>query len=132
MYAITGATGNTGSVVANHLLQRGQEVRAIGRDINRSQPLVALGAQPFTADLTDAAGLTKAFSGAQAVYAMVPPSLTSEDYRAYQDRVIETIATARQRTPPRPRTKLSSPRNSGRCTRASRRLRRDETSSPGC
>jgi uncharacterized protein YbjT (DUF2867 family) len=94
MYAITGATGNTGSVVANHLLQRGQNVRAIGRDINRLQPLVALGAEPFTADVTDASRLTRAFSGTQAVYAMVPPSLTSEDFRAYQDRVVEAMATA--------------------------------------
>jgi uncharacterized protein YbjT (DUF2867 family) len=94
MYAITGATGNTGRVVANHLLTRGQKVRAIGRDVNRLQPLVALGAEPFTADLTDAARLTKAFSGAQAVYAMIPPSLTSEDYLAYQKRVLEAIATA--------------------------------------
>jgi uncharacterized protein YbjT (DUF2867 family) len=94
MYAITGATGNTGRVVANHLLTRGQKVRAIGRDVNRLQPLVALGAEPFTADLTDAARLTRAFSGAQAVYAMIPPSLTSEDYLAYQKRVLEAIATA--------------------------------------
>jgi uncharacterized protein YbjT (DUF2867 family) len=94
MYAITGATGNTGSVVANHLLQRGQKVRAIGRDANRLQPLAARGAEPFTADLTDAARLTQAFSGAQAVYAMIPPSMNSQDYLAYQDRVVEAIATA--------------------------------------
>jgi uncharacterized protein YbjT (DUF2867 family) len=94
MYAITGATGNTGSVVANHLLTGGQKVRAIGRDIQRLQPLVALGAEPFTADLTDAAGLARAFTGTQAVYAMIPPSMTSEDYLGYQDRVVEAIATA--------------------------------------
>ena len=64
MYVITGATGNTGSVVARYLLERGQKVRAIGRDLNRLQPLVARGAEPFTADLTDATRLTKAFSGA--------------------------------------------------------------------
>jgi len=94
MYAITGATGNTGSVVANHLLTRGQKVRAIGRDVSRLQPLVALGAEPFTADLTDAARLTKAFFGAQAVYAMIPQTMTSEDYLAHQDRIVEAIAAA--------------------------------------
>jgi uncharacterized protein YbjT (DUF2867 family) len=98
MYAITGATGNTGSVIANHLFTRGQKVRAIGRDLNRLQPLVARGAEPFTAELTDAARLTKAFSGTQAVYAMIPPSMASEDYRAYQDRVAEAIATAIERS----------------------------------
>lgn len=94
MYAITGATGNTGSVIAHHLLTRGQKVRAIGRDLNRLRPLVALGAEPFTADLADPTRLTKAFSGTQAVYAMIPPSMTSEDYRAYQDQVVDAIATA--------------------------------------
>lgn len=98
MYAITGATGNTGSVVANHLFTRGQKVRAIGRDINRLQPLVARGAEPFTADLTDATRLAEAFSGAQAVYAMIPPSMASEDYRAYQRRVGEAIATALEKS----------------------------------
>lgn len=44
--------------------------------------------------ISPTARLTKAFSGAQAVYAMIPPSMTSEDYRAYQDRVVEAIATA--------------------------------------
>jgi uncharacterized protein YbjT (DUF2867 family) len=98
MYAITGATGNTGSVIVNHLLTRGQKVRAIGRDVNRLQPLVALAAEPFTADLTDVARLTKAFSGSEAVYAMIPPSMTSEDYRAYQDQVVEAIAIAIERS----------------------------------
>jgi uncharacterized protein YbjT (DUF2867 family) len=32
MYVIVGATGNTGSVVAEKLLARGEKVRAIGRD----------------------------------------------------------------------------------------------------
>jgi uncharacterized protein YbjT (DUF2867 family) len=108
MYAITGATGNTGSVVANHLLQHGQKVRAIGRDANRLQPLAARGAEPFTADLTDAARLTQAFSGAQAIYAVIPPSLTSEDYRAYQDRVTEAIATAIEKSGVRFAVTLSS------------------------
>jgi len=94
MYAITGATGNTGSVVANYLLTKGQKVRAIGRDTNRLQPLVSRGAEAFAADLADAARVAKAFSGARAVYAMIPPALAEDDYGAYQRRVIEGVATA--------------------------------------
>lgn len=98
MYAITGATGNTGSVVANHLLTRGQKVRAIGRDTGRLQSLVSHGAEPFTADLIDPERLTGAFTSTQAVYAMMPPLLTSEDYRAHQDRVVEALASAIERS----------------------------------
>lgn len=32
MYVITGATGNTGSVVAERLLAEGEKVRVVGRD----------------------------------------------------------------------------------------------------
>ena len=35
MYVITGATGNTGSVVAERLLAEGEKVRAVGRDPKR-------------------------------------------------------------------------------------------------
>ena len=94
MHAITGATGNTGSVVANYLLTKGQKVRAIGRDKNRLQPLALRGAEAFTADLADAARLAQAFAGARGVYAMIPPALAEEDFGAYQQRVAESIATA--------------------------------------
>jgi uncharacterized protein YbjT (DUF2867 family) len=92
MYVITGATGNTGHVVAKSLLAKSQKVRAIGRSADRLRSLV--GAEPFVCELTDAEGLTKAFTGAQAIYAMVPPSMTSQDYRASQDRITDAIAKA--------------------------------------
>ena len=94
MYTITGATGNTGSVIAKTLLAQGQKVRAIGRSAERLQPLTALGAEPFICDITDAATLAKGFAGAQAVYAMIPPDMANSDVRAYQERVTDAIATA--------------------------------------
>ena len=94
MYIVTGATGNTGSVVAEKLLARGEKVRAVGRDAKRLEPLTRKGAEAFVADLTDAAALSKAFSGAKAVYAMIPPDMSSPDYRAYQERVSDALATA--------------------------------------
>ena len=94
MYVVTGATGNTGHIVAKKLLDSGPKVRAIGRTADRLQPLVAQGAEPFVADLSDKQALTKAFTGARAVYAMIPPNLTTQDYRAYQDRITDAIAAA--------------------------------------
>ena len=94
MYVITGATGNTGSIIARSLLGLGQKVRAIGRSADRLESLATDGAEPFVCDLHDAAALTKAFTGAKAVYAMLPPSTTSENYRADQDRVTNAIAQA--------------------------------------
>lgn len=96
MYVIMGATGNTGSIVARTLLAQKQKVRAIGRSADRLAPLVAEGAEPFVCDVNDTAALTNAFSGAKAVYAMIPPSMTSENYRDEQDRVTDAIAAAVQ------------------------------------
>src|SRR5260370_8684780 len=95
MYVVTGATGNTGHIVAQKLLANGQKVRAIGRSADRLQAIAAEGAEPFIADLIDKQALTKAFTGARAVYAMVPPpSAYTQDYRAYQDRISDAIAAA--------------------------------------
>jgi len=87
MYVIMGATGNTGNVVARTLLGLSQKVRAIGRSAERLEPLTAEGAEAFVCDVTDSVALSKAFSGARAIYAMIPPNLTSENYRADQEPV---------------------------------------------
>lgn len=94
MYVVIGATGNTGSVVAEKLLANGEKVRVIGRDPKRLERFTQKGAEAFAADVTDAAALTKAFSGAKAVYAMSPPNITSTDVRANQERVKDALATA--------------------------------------
>lgn len=94
MYVITGATGNTGSIIAKTLLSSGEKVRVIGRSADRLKTLSAKGAEAFVCDVNDATSLTKAFTGARAVYAMIPPSMTSEDYRADQDKATNAIAQA--------------------------------------
>ncbi len=97
MYVVTGATGNTGSVVATDLLAKGQPVRAIGRSADRLASLARKGAEAFVADLSDADALTKAFTGAKAAYVMIPPEMRTEDFRAYQDRIVEALGTALER-----------------------------------
>jgi uncharacterized protein YbjT (DUF2867 family) len=94
MYVVLGATGNTGSVIANSLLLKGERVRVIGRDASRLERFVRKGAEAFTANVSDAAALTKAFAGARAAYLMLPPNITSPDYRADQERESDAIAKA--------------------------------------
>jgi NAD(P)H-binding len=64
IYVILGASGNTGSLIADSLLWKGEKVRTMGRDAGRLERFVGKGAEAFTADLSDGAALTKAFSGA--------------------------------------------------------------------
>ena len=94
MYVILGATGNTGSVATETLLAKKQQVRVVGRSKEHLARFVSRGAEAFVADVTDAAALTKAFKGARAVYALIPPSMSSPDFRAYQDQVTNAIASA--------------------------------------
>ena len=94
MYVVTGATGNSGHVVAGNLLAKGKKVRALGRSAERLQALAARGAEPFVCDLTDAAALAKAFAGAEGVYAMIPPNMAAQNYRAHQDQITDAYAAA--------------------------------------
>jgi uncharacterized protein YbjT (DUF2867 family) len=94
MYVVTGATGNSGHVVAGNLLAKGKNIRALGRSAERLQALAARGAEPFVCDLADSAALAKAFAGAEGVYAMIPPDMSSQNYRAHQDQISDAIAAA--------------------------------------
>ncbi len=94
MFVVTGATGHTGSTIANRLLDQKRKVRVIGRSKDRLQPLVARGAEAVVADLNNQAALTKAFTGADAVYVMFPPNMASQDFRSEQRGLGTAIAGA--------------------------------------
>ncbi|MGA7089992.1 MAG: NAD(P)H-binding protein [Candidatus Acidiferrales bacterium] len=93
MIAIVGATGHTGRPAAEALLDKGEKVRVIGRDSAKLASFASRGAEPFAANVEDAAAMTKAFEGAEAVYALIPQS-RSDDVRAYQESVTDSLAAA--------------------------------------
>jgi uncharacterized protein YbjT (DUF2867 family) len=108
MYTITGATGNIGKVIAQILLEKGQKVRAIGRNVNRLKTLEKQGAETLTGSLDDSAFLARAFDGATAVFLMIPPDFQSENYRKYQDRISEAFISALKKAGVRYVVNLSS------------------------
>jgi uncharacterized protein YbjT (DUF2867 family) len=91
VYVILGASGHTGSIVANFLLSRGQKVRVIGREPRRLQGFVDTGAEAFTADMSDATALTKAFSGARAAYLLLPPAKSPEEQERDSDAIAKAV-----------------------------------------
>jgi uncharacterized protein YbjT (DUF2867 family) len=91
MYVILGASGNTGSIVANFLLSKGKKVRVVGRDSGRLQRFVLLGAEAVTATVSDATALTKAFSGARAAYLMLPPAKSREEQERDSDGIAKAV-----------------------------------------
>src|ERR1700722_14816176 len=94
MYVITGATGHTGKTATDKLLATGAKVRVIGRDAKRLEQFARQGAEAVVADMTDASALERAFSGARAVYAVMPPDISAPDVRAYQEKVTDSLAAA--------------------------------------
>jgi uncharacterized protein YbjT (DUF2867 family) len=94
MIVITGATGRTGKPAAEALLAKGAKIRVVGRDAKKLEPLVARGAEAFAGHVEDAASMTKAFEGAEAVYLLVPEDTSQQDLRAHQEMVSDSYAKA--------------------------------------
>lgn len=74
MYAIMGVTGQIGGVVARTLLAAGQPIRAIARDAAKGKAWTDRGCELTLASIENVAALTSAFSGADGVFVLVPPS----------------------------------------------------------
>jgi uncharacterized protein YbjT (DUF2867 family) len=99
MFVITGATGRTGSVAAQALLEAGKEVRVVVRDAARAERLKASGAEVFVAELADQAALARAVRGAEGVFLLSPPDLTAQDFigerKRLTQRQVDTLAAER-------------------------------------
>ncbi|MCU0646811.1 MAG: NAD(P)H-binding protein [Gemmatimonadaceae bacterium] len=94
MIVVLGATGNTGRLVASHLLDAGRRVRVVGRSADRLRELTARGAEAAVGDLADVDFLSRAFAGAGSAYLMVPPNATAPDFLAYSDDTVTGIVRA--------------------------------------
>lgn len=73
MFVVFGATGQTGSAVANTLLEKKLPVRVLLRSNKAADAWRAKGADVAFADVIDVGAMIKALDGAIAVYAMNPP-----------------------------------------------------------
>ena len=95
MFVVFGATGNTGSAVADTLLSRKQSVRLVVRSVDKGATWKARGAEIAVASLDDVPALTKALEGATGIYLLVPPNYGAQewlaDQRARMDRAAEAV-----------------------------------------
>src|SRR5688572_542414 len=95
---VTGATGHVGQALVARLREKGVQVRAVARSADKLKAL-GDGVEPQAGSLDDVAFLTRAFTGAEAVFAMIPPSFGEADFRGYQRRlggaIVEAVAGAR-------------------------------------
>ncbi|MEI7662172.1 MAG: NmrA family NAD(P)-binding protein [Bacteroidota bacterium] len=91
-YVITGATGNTGKPITLGLLELGHKVRIISRSKEKAKELTDQGAELFLGDTNNPDLVKLAFTGADAVYAMIPFDAAAPDYTVSQVEHATTIA----------------------------------------
>lgn len=94
VYVVTGATGNIGSKIVEKLLAAKLKVRAIARPSERLKALASKGAQAFPATLDDAGSITHGFTGAKAVFTMIPPNYKTENFRGYQNTISQVLSAS--------------------------------------
>ncbi|HRC85204.1 MAG TPA: NmrA family NAD(P)-binding protein [Thermoanaerobaculia bacterium] len=94
MFVVAGVSGNTGSVVAETLLEQGKKVRVIVRDPAKGEAWAERGAEVAVAALDDAGAVTEALRGAQGAYLLAPPDPGAADLLASRARVTDALAAA--------------------------------------
>ncbi|HEY3985020.1 NmrA family NAD(P)-binding protein [Cedecea sp.] len=73
MFAITGITGQVGGALAKVLLAEGHGIRAVVRNETKGLPWAQQGADVARAAMNDGEALAQAFTGADAVFILLPP-----------------------------------------------------------
>ncbi len=96
MYVVAGASGNTGSVVADTLLTRGEKVRLLVRDPAKVARFAARGAEVVQTDLDDVEKVAAALRGPEVkgAYLLLPPLYTATDLRRDYGKRTEALFRA--------------------------------------
>ncbi|MET4072784.1 NmrA family NAD(P)-binding protein [Hymenobacter sp. UYCo722] len=105
---LTGSLGNISKPLAIALGQQGHAVTVISSKPDRQAEIEALGATAAIGKVEDVDFLTATFTGADAVYLMVPPHFAVADSRAYHQQIGRNYAQAIQQSGVRRVVQLSS------------------------
>lgn len=100
MYVITGITGQVGGTVARTLLAAGKNVRAVVRDASKGGEWLRQGCELALADMRDAAALTRAFKGAEAVFVLLPPNFDPSPDFLESRYIVSTLRSALETAQP--------------------------------
>ena len=91
---ITGSLGNVGRPLTKQLVAAGHRVTVISHKKERKSDIETLGATAAIGSVSDAAFLTDAFTGADAVWAMTPPAYGEKNILANTINIGKALATA--------------------------------------
>lgn len=108
MFTVMGITGKVGGAVAENLLAAGKTVRGIVRNPEKAKAWADRGVQLVESAYDDAQGLSKAFEGAEGIFAMIPPDFAPAPGLPDQRRTIAAFREALERSKPGKAVFLSS------------------------
>jgi NAD(P)H dehydrogenase (quinone) len=94
MFTVMGITGKVGGAIAANLLAAGKKVRGVVRNPEKAKDWAGRGAELVPSQYDDAAGLQRAFAGAEGVFAMIPPDFAPAPGLPDQKRTIAAIGDA--------------------------------------
>lgn len=95
---VTGSLGNISRRLATQLIAKGHEVTVISQDADKAATIEGLGAKAAIGSIEDDNFLAKAFTGADAVYVMVPPNYKTDNLKEAMKRFADKYAKAIQVT----------------------------------
>jgi uncharacterized protein YbjT (DUF2867 family) len=98
---LTGSLGHIGKPLTKELVQKGNAVTVISSNPEKQKDIEALGATAAIGSIDDVDFLTKTFSGADAVYTMIPPGNFFDpnfDLMAEYHKLVNNYAQAIQRS----------------------------------
>ncbi|WP_217604583.1 NmrA family NAD(P)-binding protein [Chitinophaga sp. GbtcB8] len=95
---VTGSLGHVAQPLAKGLVQKGHKVTVISSKAEKQKDIEALGATAAIGSLENVDFLVAVLTGADAVFAMVPPNFAEPDQIAYYSRIGSNYAQAIQQS----------------------------------
>jgi uncharacterized protein YbjT (DUF2867 family) len=93
-YVVTGSLGNISKPLAEKLVAAGHDVTVVSSKVEKVAQIEALGAKAAIGSVEDIGFLTNTFTGADAVYTMVPPHFGAGNWKEYIAGIGENYAAA--------------------------------------
>jgi uncharacterized protein YbjT (DUF2867 family) len=94
MITILGATGNVGGKIACNIIIKGEPVRLVSRSVARMGTFTGKQTETLAGDALDTDFLVRAFTGADAVFSLIPPNPKAGKFMSYADAIGGSIARA--------------------------------------
>ena len=95
---VSGSLGNISKPLTQEIVQKGHSVTVISSKADKQKDIEALGSKAAIGTLEDVNFLTSTFTGADAVYCMIPLLFTEPDLASYFRRVAQNYVQALQKT----------------------------------